>query len=99
MSPKKNAAANEKINFVALVAALKACIIDKKPIRTTGRTYAIAKSSLKRYVDKVKANFDDLSVIHDDELLEFVQSVHTKTPSNMVCFFLLNYFIRTKTLL
>lgn len=86
MSSVKKSASKQEIDFDALIVAVKACILDKLPVRATTRRYGIARSSLQRYIDKVNAIFSDLSVVNDDDLMEFVRLAHARTPSNMVGF-------------
>lgn len=91
MSPKKPSSDSTGINFNALIDAIKRCITDKQPIKTTAKTFGLPRSTLQRYLKKVGAKFDDLSSVEDGVLLGFVRDCSQRTPSNMVCLF---YFTR-----
>lgn len=86
----------QEINFDALLQAIKYCLLEKKSIRSTAKEHGFDKSTLQRYLKKVKNNYDDISSVTRDTLLEFIRTCSTKTPTNMVCLFcfLLRYFSR-----
>lgn len=71
-------------NFDALFRAIKCCLTENKGIRAAAREYGVQKSTLQRHVQKVKANFDDISSVSDDTLLEFIHTSNMKIPPNMV---------------
>ena len=53
-------------NFDALLRALKCCLTENKGIRAAAREHGVQKSTLKRHVQEVKANFDDISSVSDE---------------------------------
>lgn len=63
------------MNFNTLLQAVKNCLCENKSIRSVAREHGTAKSSLQRLVKKVKDNFDDISSVNDDVLLEFFRRV------------------------
>ena len=50
-----------------LLKAIKICLLENKGIRSAAREHGIDMSSLQRYVKKVKANFEDISSVNDNE--------------------------------
>ena len=85
----------------ALLEAIKSCLSENKGIRSAAREHGIDKSSLQRYVKKVRANFENISSVNDNELLKFIRIISTRTPSNMVCRFsvLLPFFLMIRVFL
>ena len=80
-----------------LLEAIKICLLENEGIRLTAREHGIDKNSLQRYVKKVKANFEDISSVNDNELLEFIRISGTRTPSNMVCLFYSTVFLHDES--
>lgn len=85
MSTSKKASVSTEINYTSLIHAIKQCIIGNLPIKSTAKKFNIPRSSLQRYLKKVREKFDDLSSVGDDVLLDFVRDCNKRTPSNMVC--------------
>lgn len=81
------AMSTHELNFDALLRAMKCCLTENKGIRATAREYGVQKSTLQRHVQKVKANFGDISSVSDDTLLEFIHTSNMKIPPNMVWLF------------
>lgn len=71
-------------------------LLEKKSIRPTAKEHGFDKSTLQRYLEKVKSNYDEISSAGRDALLEFIRTCSTKTQTNMICLFcfLLRYFSR-----
>lgn len=84
MSSKKKPVATAEMNFNALLQAIKSCLVDKQAIREAARGHGIDKSTLQRHLKKVGDSFEDINKAKDDELLEFLRTSSTRTPSNMV---------------
>ncbi|XP_053951237.1 uncharacterized protein LOC128858766 [Anastrepha ludens] len=84
MSPPKKSPAAKKTDNNVVLQAIKSCIIDENAIRKSAREHGINDRTLSRYVQKTKDNFEDISKVKDEDLLEFIRVVGTRTPSNMV---------------
>ncbi|XP_043469509.1 uncharacterized protein LOC122503138 [Leptopilina heterotoma] len=84
MSSDEKSRESEKINFNALADAVKLCLLENKNIRSTAREHNLDKSTLQRYIHKVKAHFGDISLVEKNEYMEFIQSCSRKIPTNMV---------------
>ncbi|XP_043467262.1 uncharacterized protein DDB_G0283697-like isoform X2 [Leptopilina heterotoma] len=82
----RNLTDSEEINFnAALVEAIKLCLLENKSIRSTAREHNVDKSTLQRYIKKVKDNFgNDMSSVEENEFMEFIEFCCKKIPSNMV---------------
>ncbi|XP_018395735.1 PREDICTED: uncharacterized protein LOC108774189 [Cyphomyrmex costatus] len=81
-TPNKSTESQE-VNFNALLQAIKCCIVEQKSIRLTAHEHDLDKSTLQRYVNKVKANYEDILTVEKNELMEFIQTCSRRTPSNM----------------
>lgn len=86
-TPKKGAA-SKKINFDALLGAIKENLLNKKAIRAASREYGVDRITLSRHAKKVADHFTDISTVSDVDLLEFIRASNMHIPSNMVCFFI-----------
>ncbi|EDW77184.1 uncharacterized protein Dwil_GK22069 [Drosophila willistoni] len=84
MSPPKKSHGAKKPDNNVVLQAIKSCIIDENAIRKSAREHGINDRTLSRYVKKTKDNFEDISKFKDEDLLEFIHGVGTRTPSNMV---------------
>lgn len=84
MSTPGKAEKQPDIDFNALLQAIKECLLENKPVRTTARAHNLPKSTLDRHMKKVKEAYDDISMVSDDILMDFVRGNRMHLPSNMV---------------
>ncbi|XP_023031253.2 uncharacterized protein LOC111518520 [Drosophila willistoni] len=84
MPALKHKAETRKLYFNSLLQAIKFCILEKKSVRSTAQEYGIDKNTLRRNIKKVEENYDDIAIVEDDELLEFLRMCSRKTPCNMI---------------
>lgn len=87
MSTSQKPTEQKTIDPDALLVAIKACLLDNASIRSSAAANGIQKSTLDRYLKKIKGNFVDISSVADDNLLEFIGISSNKLPQNMVCLF------------
>jgi len=81
-----------KTDFIALAKAVRDCLTEKKPIKSTAHAHGIPRSTLQRYMKKVKARFDALSSVGDGVLVEFLSKCNQKIPPQRVRNCLLSHF-------
>lgn len=74
----------KKIDFVALLQAVKDCLLDKKGIRPTARAYNFPKSTLERHLKKIQSVYSDISNVSNNDLMNLLKINHMRLPSNMV---------------
>ena len=56
MSSKNKSRKSSDIDFNVLLDAIKRCLVDKQPTKSTAKIYAIPRTTLQRYVKKIKLN-------------------------------------------
>lgn len=77
----------KKTDSNVVLRAIKECLLENISIRSAAVAHGIDKSTLQRYITKIKANFDDISTLADSVLLEFIGIKSMRLPQNMVCLF------------
>jgi len=82
MSTSKKSTADTHFND--LIEAIKRCVVDKQPVKSTAKALFIPRSTLQRFVKKVKKEFADVDAIDDDRLLHFVRGCSKRAPTNQV---------------
>lgn len=87
--PKKNEQPKSGMNV--LIAAVKACVLDNKPVRTIAKDFGLPRTTLQRHVKSVQTAFPDISTVSQDDLVEYVKTNTMRLPENMVFKFVLLY--------
>jgi len=75
---------SEGIDFTAMLDAIKGCLLEKSGLRASARANGVKKSTLGRYLKKVQENFEDISSVNDELLLDFLRKTNKKIPPSMV---------------
>ena len=84
MSSKDKSRKSSDIDFNVLLDAIKRCLVDKKPTKSTAKMYAIPRTTLQRYVKKITEYFEDIEAADDGALFEFLRECSKRMPSNQV---------------
>jgi len=84
MEKRNKSSEGRNFDCKALVLAVKACLLEKISQKGAAKTHGVKRTTLRDHLKKVKEEFNDVSQVSDDCLLEFITSNHTKTPPNMV---------------
>lgn len=91
MSTSKEAAKQDKkvdkqneMDFDALLKAIKEHLIENKPLRAAARDNGTSRTTLSRYSEKIKKEFEDLSAVTDEELMNYIRKRNMHLPCTMV---------------
>lgn len=68
----------------ALVAAVKEIKIDKRSVKSIAIKYKIPRSSLIRYMDKLCAQIQDISLVDDSELTSKLQTITSRGSPTVI---------------
>ena len=74
----------KEIDWNALTEAIKKCLVEEQSLRSIAGQFSIPKTTLNRYVVKVKHEFADIEAAGDDRLLSFVRECGVRVPGNQV---------------
>ncbi|XP_017050351.1 uncharacterized protein LOC108094321 [Drosophila ficusphila] len=73
VSRYKRKTGKENISLENAVLAVKAILLNNEKLRPVARSYNFPRTSLKRYVDKVKEDYPDISTISDENLAKTIK--------------------------
>ena len=65
-----------KIDVNALLQAIKECLTYKRPIKSTATSHGFPRSTLQRYLKKFENEFEEISSVEDDMLMDFARECY-----------------------
>lgn len=72
-SRNKRTTGRANLDFANVVEAIKAVKLENRPVHAVARSYELPRMSLTRYVAKVSSQYEDISTVTDEELVETIK--------------------------